>query len=225
VTSLVEAWLRFVERGSAWIPGSPALWAALFVAARLLYVGYISYWLRAQDRRGALTSRWGDRAHDRFARRASWLMNVDGVLLAIAIAKHPGQIEQWREPLFVLGWALVAFGILVTVLTARALGLKAWLWQDFFVPSAGPYEPRGLYRIVDDPKYVLGYAHAYGWALVCFSATGLVFALFAHVAILTYNALVERPHFLALKTQGEEEEVVSAETEARGAIAGEGDVG
>jgi hypothetical protein len=203
VDAAIEGWLRFVEGAAGLVPGPPVVWAVLFVGARLLYVGYITVTLRAQERRGALTERWGDRAHPRFARRAWWMMNADGVLLAVAAAKHAGEMERWRPALFVGGWALVAFGIVVTVLTARTLGMSAWLWEDFFSPAAELKPPRGLYRLVDDPKYVLGYSHAYGWALVCFSRTGLLFAAFAHAAILLYNRFVERPHYLALKTRAE----------------------
>jgi hypothetical protein len=210
VDAVIDGWLRLVDAAARLVPGTPLLWVFLFLAARLLYVGYIGVALRAQDRRGALTARWGDRAHERFARIASWMMNVDGVVLAVATGKHAGEIEQWRPGLFVLGWALVALGVAVTILTARALGLSKWLWEDFFVPSTEPAPPpRGLYRIVDDPKYVLGYSHAYGWALLCFSATGLALSLVAHVAILTYNRIVERPHFLALKTRARNGEVTA----------------
>jgi hypothetical protein len=201
VGAFLDEWLAFVRGTADRIPGGPVVWLVLFVAARLAYVGYIGYWLRAQDRRGALTARWGDAARERFARRGSWLMNVDGVCLGIAIGKHAGEIEGPRTALFVLGVALVAFGIFVTIASARALGIRAWLWEDFFGPSTAPWPPRGIYRWVDDPKYVLGYAHAYGWALMCFSATGLGMALFAHAAILAYNRIVERPHYLALKSR------------------------
>jgi hypothetical protein len=199
VNATIDAWLRFVRDAAGVVPGSPLLWAGLAVAARLAYVLYIGISLREQDRRRALTARWGERAHERFARRGTWLMNVDGVVLAVAIAKFAGEISFLRAPLFALGWALIAVGWVVTVLSARALGMQAWLWGDFFHRSPSPPEPRGIYRFVDDPKYVLGYLHAHGWALVCFSAVGLLLSAFAHAAILVYNHVVERPHFLALK--------------------------
>jgi len=201
VGALLEDWLRLVREVAGLVPGSPVVWVSLYVVARLAYVGYIGYWLRAQDRHGALTARWGADARERFARRGSWLMNVDGAVLGIATGKHAGELTRDREVLFVVGVAFVAFGIAVTIASARALGMRAWLWEDFFEPSPTPPAPRGIYRWVDDPKYVLGYAHAYGWALMCFSATGLVLSLFAHSAILLYNRVVERPHYLRLKSR------------------------
>jgi hypothetical protein len=223
VGAFLDEWLRFLQSAAALVPGSPLVWVGLYVVARFAYVGYIGYWLRAQDRRGALTARWGAAAREKFARRGSWLMNVDGVVLGIATGKHAGELVRGQVPLFWIGVALVVFGIAVTIASARALGVKAWLWQDFFEPTTAPPKPRGIYRWVDDPKYVLGYAHAYGWALMCFSATGLVLSLFAHTAILVYNRVVERPHYLALKSNGATSPPASATaTETAGeAVAGE----
>jgi hypothetical protein len=216
VNETIDAWLRFVRGAAAVVPGSPLVWIAAYVVARLCYVGYIGAALRAQDRTGALTAKWGDRAHERFARRGTWLMNVDGVVLAVAIGKHAGEIQRLRPPLFLAGWVLIAVGWAVTVLSARALGMRAWLWGDFFYRSPVPAEPKGIYRYVDDPKYVLGYLHAHGWALVCLSGVGLALSAFAHAAILLYNHLVERPHFLALKN-GEETTLGDADPAPAGA--------
>jgi hypothetical protein len=49
--------------------------------------------------------------------------------------------------------------------------------------------------------YTLGYLQTYGLALVFASLPGLIASAFAQSAVLVFNHVVERPHYVALLRQ------------------------
>ncbi|NOT28871.1 MAG: hypothetical protein HOP15_00320 [Planctomycetes bacterium] len=94
-----------------------------------------------------------------------------------------------------VGALLVVLGIGVKTWAAASLDEGTFYWRDFFVPrehrslsAAGPY------RWLSDPMYSLGYAHAYGLALLLRSGPGLAASAFAQAAVLLLARRVERPH-------------------------------
>jgi protein-S-isoprenylcysteine O-methyltransferase Ste14 len=169
-------------------------WLALgyAVASRLAYVLYVGFALRRQERSpGAV-------AFQRFRWAASRLMTNDAVsfIAACVAGWHTLSGGLPRAVLVVSGIVLMVVGV-VTKLWARAtLGGEAYYWANFFsdTPSVSPART-GPYRVFRNPMYTVGYLHAYGFALVTASLPGLIAALFDQAAILTFYALVEKPHF------------------------------
>jgi hypothetical protein len=96
----------------------------------------------------------------------------------------------------VAGAALTVTGLVVKVWAREAVGADNYYWRDFFGAPPPPL-PGGLggpYRYLSSPMYTVGNLHLWGVALIAASWPGLVAAAFDHIAILTFNRIVEQPH-------------------------------
>jgi protein-S-isoprenylcysteine O-methyltransferase Ste14 len=180
---------------------SAALAVAWNVASRLAYVGYVAAALR---RRTASDGRAPDAetAWFAFRARASRLMENDAISLGALCIVTRGTLG-----LAFPVWATIAAGL---ALMAVGIGIKAWAsaslpagsfhWRSFFVTEdVVRVSATGPYRWIANPMYTLGYAHAYGFALVFGSLWGLLASAFAQAMILLLAALVERPQVKRLR--------------------------
>lgn len=176
----------------AWAPLELAF--AYAIAWRLTSVLYLSIALTLERRRG----REGAGARfARFGRIAAFNINNDAIaLVALCLATRgtlPLDVPTWIA--FAAGAGLVVLGLAVKTWAARSLGYRNYYCRDFFLPPDLPGGCRvGPYRFLRNPMYTVGYAHAYGFALLTASWPGLAAALFAQAAMLVFWALVERPH-------------------------------
>ena len=165
---------------------------------RLAYAVGVGWALRQEERRQLFTRKRGVEAgFRRFRRLASTVMNLDAVSFVVLCLVTRGTLGDDVPGLVLIpaGLVLVAAGVGIKLWAARSLGAPAYYWYDFFAPETAKLpDPPGPYRYVDNPMYTLGYLHAYGFALMCGSAWGLVAAVFDQAAILTFQRLVERPH-------------------------------
>eukprot|EP00455_Lapot_gusevi_P050407 TRINITY_DN72_c0_g1_i1.p1 TRINITY_DN72_c0_g1~~TRINITY_DN72_c0_g1_i1.p1 ORF type:complete len:721 (+),score=200.99 TRINITY_DN72_c0_g1_i1:67-2229(+) len=104
--------------------------------------------------------------------------------------------------------ASVAGGIVLMLLNAwsshsayEALGDFGWFYGDFFIPS-DEYRPRlvytGIYRFLNNPDCVTGYAGLYGLSLVSQSWTIFFLALACQLMNLAFLNLVEIPYMKQL---------------------------
>jgi len=94
------------------------------------------------------------------------------------------------------GALLIAIGFGIKVWAARSLGGEAYYWHNFFADDDPVWsEPVGPYRYLKNPMYTIGYAHAYGAALLLGSRPALLVAVFDQAAILLFHHWVEKPHF------------------------------
>jgi protein-S-isoprenylcysteine O-methyltransferase Ste14 len=180
------------------VVGSVPLAKAWFVASRLAYVLFVGFSLRAESREGALSRREGpEAAWWRFQARAARLMVGDVIAFGALCMVTRGTFAIPGPP-----WYGLAAGILLVVL---GVGTKAWAtahlaegsfyWRDFFLPAEHRSRSvSGPYRWLSNPMYTVGYFHAYGFALLVGSSSGMGGAAFAQLAILLLAALVERPH-------------------------------
>jgi protein-S-isoprenylcysteine O-methyltransferase Ste14 len=167
------------------------------IASRLAYVLFVGRALKRADRAG-------EEAFRRFRRVAALVMNNDAVAfvflclvtrdtLVLPVAKFLG---------IAIGVILVFIGVGVKVWAARTLGGDAYYWHNFFDPeNARGHVRTGPYRFLSNPMYTVGYLHMYGLALITRSLHGLMAALFAQAAILTFYRIVEKPHFEQLHTR------------------------
>jgi protein-S-isoprenylcysteine O-methyltransferase Ste14 len=174
----------------AWAPLELAF--AYATAWRLTSVLYLSVALtreRRRDREGA-----GAR-FARFGRIAAFNINNDAVALVVLCLATRGTLPVDAPLALAVGAALVALGLAVKAWAARSLGYRNYYCRDFFLPPDRTEPCRtGPYRFLRNPMYTVGYAHAYGFALLTASWPGLLGALFAQASMLLFWALVERPH-------------------------------
>jgi len=179
--------------------------AAFFVYAilsRMAYVLFVGGVLRREDRDQRYTKRYGRaEAFRRFRRTAAIIMNHDAFALVVLCVATRGT---WDLPIpaavsIAIGAALVVIGLGTKLWAARTLGSNAYYWHNFFDPEAaiGPVSS-GPYRFISSPMYTVGYLPTYGLALMFQSFPGLIAAGFSQAAILTFNFLVEKPHFQRL---------------------------
>ncbi len=186
----------------AFVPEQGPVALLYFLAARLAYVLYASFELRAQSLRLGLESREiAESRHAVFNRRVLRLQNTDGIAFASLCVATRSTLP-WEEytPLFAgAGVILILVGFGSKAWAVRCLGPSSYTWHDFFVPKE-QFEPcrTGPYRFFNDPMYTLGYLQTYGISLVLGSWYGLAASLFAQASILIVNELVEKPHFRRL---------------------------
>lgn len=182
--------------------GSAALAAAWFALSRLAYVGYVGAALRAETLRAALRRadpprEQAEAAWQGFREVAARLMFSDALALGVLSLVTRGTLDLCGPLCIAAGIALIALGIGVKTWASASLDPGTFYWRDFFVPAEHrDVSAAGPYRWLADPMYSLGYAHAYGFALLLASGPGLAGAAFAQVAVLLLARLVERPHVL-----------------------------
>jgi len=185
------------------------MWEAVafwyFIASRLAYVVWVGWALRQQDRTQRFTRERGAEAGFlRFRRVASTLMNNDGVSFVVLVLATSDTLATGLPGWAVLiaGGLMVVAGVGIKLWAAASLGAKAYYWHNFFAPDDPlPSRPSGPYRYVKNPMYTLGYLQTYGLALVFASLPALIASGFAQAAVLTFNHLVERPHYAELIRQ------------------------
>ncbi|HLY09161.1 MAG TPA: PEMT/PEM2 methyltransferase family protein [Planctomycetota bacterium] len=186
----------------ALVPEQGPLALLYFLLARLAYVLYASFELRAQSfRLGQESRELAESRHVRFNRRVFRLQNLDGIAFTSLCVATRSTLpwDKWEPGLLAAGFFLILIGVGSKAWAVRCLGPSSYTWHDFFVPKER-FEPcrSGPYRYFQDPMYTLGYLQTYGVALVCGSWYGLSASLFAQASILIVNELVEKPHFRRL---------------------------
>ena len=172
------------------------------ILSRMAYVLFVGGVLRREDRDGRYTKRYGRaEAFRRFRRTAAIIMNHDAFALVVLNVVTRGT---WDLPVsagvsIAVGAVFVVIGLATKLWAARTLGSNAYYWHNFFDPegAVGPVSS-GPYRFISSPMYTVGYLPTYGLALLFRSFPGLIAAVFSQAAILTFNFLVEKPHFQRL---------------------------
>ncbi|HEX9293186.1 MAG TPA: PEMT/PEM2 methyltransferase family protein [Gemmatimonadales bacterium] len=172
------------------------------ILSRMAYVFFVGGVLRREDRDGRYTKRYGRaEAFRRFRRTAAIIMNHDAFALVVLNVVTRGT---WDLPVsagvsLAVGAVFVVIGLATKLWAARTLGSNAYYWHNFFDPegAVGPVSS-GPYRFISSPMYTVGYLPTYGLALLFRSFPGLIAAVFSQAAILTFNFLVEKPHFQRL---------------------------
>ena len=168
-------------------PLTSSPWATLAIgyhlASRLAYVVGVGTALTLEKRR-----RWFTREHGveagfrRFRRFAATVMNNDAVSFALACWLTRETLGTPASRPWLIGTGILAILTGVSVkLWARAAvggGGAGYYWRDFFDAEVPPPGKPGPYRYLKNPMYTMGYAHAYGLALVLASLPGLVLAAF-----------------------------------------------
>ena len=96
---------------------------------------------------------------------------------------------------FLTGVLLLGIGFWGNMSSLETLGLFGWFYGDFFIKEVDlKLKYGGIYRYMNHPNGVYGYAGFYGMALISHSWNIFFLAIFSHVCHLLFIYYVERPH-------------------------------
>ena len=115
-------------------------------------------------------------------------------------------LDPWRVACALLGLCLMALSVWSFKSTYDAIGDFGWFYGDFFVPRSlyrSSVRYTGIYRFLNNPDCVTGYAGQYGLALLCQSWLLFALAAFSHCCHVLFLNLVEIPHMQQLYSQSE----------------------
>lgn len=106
-----------------------------------------------------------------------------------------------RMACIAVGLVLLSLSVWSYSSTYAAVGEFGWFYGDFFIPEESYRQSlcyTGIYRFVNNPDCVIGYAGQYGLALLAQSWPVFFLALGSHVANILFLNLVEIPHMQKL---------------------------
>jgi phosphatidylethanolamine N-methyltransferase len=193
----------------ALLPESPVYAVAQVIIWRVLHWGVLGALLYTQSTRQLWTRDYERRGRPLYEAFSNWkvlysLSSAVNVCVFVACAVRFLPVLTMDTIFSATFAAKCAVGTVLGLLalwtsysTYVAVGDFGWFYGDFFIPPA-QYRNElcytGIYRFLNNPDAVTGYAGLYGLALVCDGWTVCGLALLSQLANLAFVQLVEMPH-------------------------------
>lgn len=94
----------------------------------------------------------------------------------------------------IIGGSLIALHMWTAVSIYDSLGEFGWFFGDFFFDQRVKLTYTSIYRYLNNPERIIGTAGFWGAALITWSQTIFLLALFSHLLTLGFLQFVEQPH-------------------------------
>lgn len=188
------------------LPQSPRATAYVVVQAlfwRLVHTGVLGYLLRRQSKDDAYVRAFEARGMTRAQAFDHWkeLFNLTHTMTFVSFFVCALQVGSVSGSNY---YVMQTLGVLLCLLAAltykesyEVVGEYGWFYGDFFIPAediSPSIAYTGVYRFMDNPDSIVGYAGFYGLALFFESRTLALIALFSQLANFAFVVFVERPH-------------------------------
>lgn len=184
-------------------------YAVMIVLWRLIHTVGLGVVLHYQSNYDMMVKRFEAQGWTRNDAFDSWkkIYNVSAtmqwiVLIVAALSEYPSQC--WTDYSFhlcvtkhIVGIALVALNIWSVMSQFETLGDFGWFYGDFFITDSDvemKLSYQGVYRFLNNPDAITGFAGMYGLALIAESFTLFLLVAFGQFSAYAFVVLVERPH-------------------------------
>ena len=179
--------------------GDPRLTMAYFVATAAFYYGGNAVILGSRIGRSWVARLGEEPAFRRYETVLALMFMNQGLGLGAMASSGGPALPLSAGSALVLGLSLGAVGLVVKVWATSLLGVDVYYYKDLFLGRpVSSFVVRGPYRVFANPMYGVGQLHAYGYAIVCRSWSGLVAAALCQALTYLFYFAVERPFVLRM---------------------------